>query len=140
MTVIERTPGHDLYREWIDAPGTDAAEKEWHPQNPAVKERWEKLAARVTADRGAVEALIALVDASADVTQIRNGGAAERWHEAMTRARDLVGGRSATSALGDDFEKLLAWHHRNAAHGIASVKDCAACRALLRFLEIERGR
>lgn len=62
MTVIERTPGHNLYREWIDAPGTDAAEKEWHPQNPAVKERWEKLAARVAADRGAVEALRPFVE------------------------------------------------------------------------------
>lgn len=57
MGLIERSPGHDLYREWIDAPGTDAAEKEWHPMNPAVKERWEKLAVRVGAHRGVIAAL-----------------------------------------------------------------------------------
>jgi hypothetical protein len=57
MSDIERSPGHDLYREWVDAPGSDAAEREWFPMNRAVKERWEKLAARVAIDRGAVDAL-----------------------------------------------------------------------------------
>jgi hypothetical protein len=43
----DRSPGHQLYREWIGMPGTDAAEKEWHPMNRAVKARWERLAERI---------------------------------------------------------------------------------------------
>jgi hypothetical protein len=84
MTVIERTPGHNLYREWIDAPGTDAAEKGWHPQNPAVKERWEKLAARVMF-KVADDALNHLGSATEPIEVVRVEQLAEIIEEAAER-------------------------------------------------------
>lgn len=65
MTVVGlETPGRALWREWVNAPGSDR-ERYWTMMNPADAEHWERLASVLAErQRGAVTALksIALSD------------------------------------------------------------------------------